>query len=397
MGDKKSIAYLSYDGLTDPLGQSQILPYVIGLAQFGYDITVFSFEKENRGAVRGEINTLIKNISISWVPLTYHKNPPVISTLFDLWILRREFEKQHQQKKFQLVHCRSYLTALIGLRAKKKYGIKCLFDMRGFWPDERVEGGLWSLRNPVYKLIYKFFKKKEKQFLTDADHVISLTENAKREIQSWPIRSASITVIPTCADLNLFDPVKVSDASLNQLRKKLGLRSDEFVLLYLGSWGTWYLVDAMLEFFKQLKLHRPNARFLIVTADQVILPNELASDCIITKASRMDVPTHIKLANASEAFIKPSFSKKASSATKIAEILAMGVPVLTNAGWGDADLMESAGAVLIENTNADTLNKGVSKLLRQIPKKQSENTGLQELSLQTGIARYVTVYQQLGV
>jgi hypothetical protein len=42
---KAYILYLTYDGLNDPLGQSQILPYLEGLAEKGYGITVISFEK----------------------------------------------------------------------------------------------------------------------------------------------------------------------------------------------------------------------------------------------------------------------------------------------------------------------------------------------------------------
>ena len=30
---EKQILYISYDGITDPLGQSQILPYIIGLTK----------------------------------------------------------------------------------------------------------------------------------------------------------------------------------------------------------------------------------------------------------------------------------------------------------------------------------------------------------------------------
>ena len=56
--------------------------------------------------------------------------------------------------------------------------------MRGFYADERVDGGLWDLRNPVYRLVYNFFKQKEKQFLSNADYTISLTEAGKKEIQT---------------------------------------------------------------------------------------------------------------------------------------------------------------------------------------------------------------------
>ncbi|MDZ7606956.1 MAG: hypothetical protein U5K79_15505 [Cyclobacteriaceae bacterium] len=42
---KISILYLTYDGLSYPLGQSQILPYLEGLAALGHPITIISFQK----------------------------------------------------------------------------------------------------------------------------------------------------------------------------------------------------------------------------------------------------------------------------------------------------------------------------------------------------------------
>ena len=39
------VLYLSHTGLTEPLGRSQVLPYVLGLARRGWDFTILSFEK----------------------------------------------------------------------------------------------------------------------------------------------------------------------------------------------------------------------------------------------------------------------------------------------------------------------------------------------------------------
>ena len=39
------VLYISYDGLLDPLGQSQVVPYVRELARRGVALTVISFEK----------------------------------------------------------------------------------------------------------------------------------------------------------------------------------------------------------------------------------------------------------------------------------------------------------------------------------------------------------------
>ena len=36
---RKKILYVSYDGMTDPLGQSQVIPYLRELTKLGYDCT----------------------------------------------------------------------------------------------------------------------------------------------------------------------------------------------------------------------------------------------------------------------------------------------------------------------------------------------------------------------
>ena len=41
----KKCLYVTYDGLLDPLGQSQILPYIENLSENGYKLFVMSYEK----------------------------------------------------------------------------------------------------------------------------------------------------------------------------------------------------------------------------------------------------------------------------------------------------------------------------------------------------------------
>ena len=44
----KSVLYLSYDGMTDPLGQSQVLPYLKGISKAGYTVHLVSYEKKEK-------------------------------------------------------------------------------------------------------------------------------------------------------------------------------------------------------------------------------------------------------------------------------------------------------------------------------------------------------------
>jgi len=347
MAEKIQILYISYDGMTDNLGQSQVIPYLLGLSSHGYKFSILSCEKSDKLLKK---KVLISNIldaaGIAWFPIAYTKSPPVFSTLYDYYQLKRNAEKILQKKNYTIVHCRSYIPALIGISLKKKYGIKFIFDMRGFWADERIDGGLWRLDNPIYKMVYRFFKRKEKEFLEQADAIVSLTERAKTEMLSWKHinKPLEITVIPCCVDTTLFDITKVSKEEQHILRQELSLDSNNFVLGYLGSIGTWYMLDEMLDFFVELKIKHNEAKFVFVTHDEHkrILDTAFTkkidkNDIIIRPAERSEVPLILSIFTYSIFFIKPTYSKISSSPTKQGEIMAMGVPVVCNAGVGDTD------------------------------------------------------------
>lgn len=356
----KKVLYLSYDGLTDPLGQSQIIPYLQGLSKLGHEITILSFEKKEREGSKGQIKELLDQCNINWMPLRYTKYPPIISTLYDLVKLRNIASQLIPKKKIEIVHCRSYLTAFIGTWAKKKFGTHFLFDMRGFWADERVEGEIWNLKNPFYKVIYKFFKKKEKEFLTEADHIVSLTYKAKEIIQSRQDISGQplpVTVIPCCVDTNHFDPAKISLEEKDKIKKELAITKEDKILTYLGSLGTWYMVEEMLLFFKELIKFHSDYKFLFITKDSPGFIEEKrkrlnipADKIIVISSERKELPILLSVSDIAISFILPSFSKAASSPTKLGELFSMGIPVICNRGVGDVDffLEEKFPGLLVE-------------------------------------------------
>lgn len=407
--DLKPVLFISYDGMTDPLGQSQVLPYLIGLTKRGWSVSILSFEKiEKFKAGKDLIYTICNEAGIDWHPLMYTKKPPVISTVKDVRRMKKKAIQLHLEKKFALIHCRSYISALAGLYLKKKYNIPYIFDMRGFWADERVDGGLWKLSNPLYKSVYRYFKKKEIQFINQSGAVVSLTHNAKNEILSWSQvnKKTEITVIPCCVDVELFDPEKISVTEQLQLRDKLSIDNTATVLTYIGSIGTWYLLDEMLLFFKQWLQYKPESIFLFVTTEspQMILEtckkqgiNE--NSIRITPALRKEVPIYISICNYSVFFITPSFSKKASSPTKQAEIMAMGKTAICNSGVGDSDYVINKynSGFLIDQLTVNNFNKVIPGILNSVPKNNVEiRKGCEDFfSLNKGIDAYEKIYKQL--
>jgi glycosyltransferase involved in cell wall biosynthesis len=384
MESKPHIAYLSYDGLTDPLGQSQILPYLYGLSDYNFTFTIISFEKKkNYEKNRKEIDEKCKQKNISWLPLVYHKNPPVVSTLYDIWILWRTLKKLHQNKSIQIIHCRSYITSLVGLRARQKWKIPFIFDMRGFWADERVEGKLWNIKNPLYKFVYSYFKRKEKQFLNNTDYCITLTQNAKNYLETEHGVKTPIAVIPTCVDVNKFNRSQITAGQIEKLKHELGIQENTFLVVYLGSLGTWYLSDLMWSYFNRISEEKLNCHLLILTQDQVIIPSGIQTKNITIKsAPHSAIPGYLSIANLGLCFILPTFSKIASSATKIQEFIAMGVPVITNKGWGDVNFIG-------EEINETLSNEGK---VYELVKITDKTLNLAYFSLEFGIKKYSNVY-----
>jgi glycosyltransferase involved in cell wall biosynthesis len=71
------------------------------------------------------------------------------------------------------------------------------------------------------------------------------------------------------------------------------------------------------------------------------------------------VPAYLSASDAGLAFIKPCFSKQASSPTKYAEYLGCGLPLIINEGVGDSDLLitrEQAGALVRSFDEHEYLN-----------------------------------------
>ncbi|MFZ6009324.1 MAG: glycosyltransferase [Bacteroidota bacterium] len=390
------VLYMSYDGLTDPLGQSQILPYLTGLAQKGHSISILSFEKPDRFTkLRQEIEAQCRAVNIQWFPLQYHKRPPVLSTVYDVWMLHRKAFSLYQQHKYDMVHCRSYITSLVGLRMKQRTGIRFLFDMRGFWVEERVEGGLWNLRNPLYKAVHDFFKRKEKQFIREADSIVSLTYKAKAYIErTFSAGQHKIIVIPCSADLQFFKPENFSAGDKQALREKLGIRHDDFVLLYLGSLGTWYCYDEMVTFYHVLKEKNPKARFLFVTPDLDRV--ESHPDFIKVTATRNDVAKYASIAQLAVYFIKPTFSKSASSATKMAELMAMRIPFITNSDIGDIEwlMQDTTAGYVIRAHDTNEYRKAIGLMTDPSLSFRVSSEIMNFLDIRTSIDAYDAIYNE---
>ncbi len=403
----KKVLYLSYDGLTDHLGQSQILPYVKGLSKIGYQFTILSCDKRDKyKKLKDHIQELCDEDNIEWVSIPFTTRPPILSKFLDRRRFRRKVLQLHHKNNYDLVHCRSYVPAEVGLMMKQKYSVKFLFDMRGFWADERVEGGNWNTNYPFYNYLFKYFKRKEKIFLENADCTICLTNAAKNEIHSWSHLANNpvpIATIPCCVDVSHFNPDNIKNEEKENLKRELKINKEDFIVSYLGSIGTWYMLNEMLDFFKIFLETSPHAKLLFITGDDEKKIRNVANKkqipqekIIIRSGNRIEVPLFLSLSELSIYFIRPTYSKIASSPTKQGEIMAMGIPSISNQGIGDIaeiSIKYNCGTFINDFTNEEY--KQAISSISKINIREIRTGAVSFYNLQNGIELYNKVYSEM--
>ncbi len=339
-----NILYITNDGLTDPLGRSQIIPYLQGLSG-DYNIHILACEKEDAFQKnKFTIDEILNKSGIKWHVVKYRNKPPIISS----WLMQKEVKSTARQiikkEKINIIHCRSYPAAITGMALSAKFKIPFVFDMRGFWADERVDRHMWNVKNPVYRFLYKYFKSKEKQLLKKSEHIITLTHKAKDIlISDFNVSPHKITVIPCAADLDFFK--KQAKEVREEYRQKLGLKPDNRLLMYMGSTGSCYLTDEMLQFYKYCKTKMPEFRMAFFSPEHsheyiknVADALGLDKNEVICKfISRDELPSYLSAVDYSVMFFETSFSIQGSSPTKHGELLGMQIPVITNTNVGDLE------------------------------------------------------------
>jgi glycosyltransferase involved in cell wall biosynthesis len=391
------ILYITYDGVLEPLGQSQVLSYLERLAS-NHEIFLISFEKEKdrKNTARMLLfHTRFKDAGIIWWPLAYHKSPTALATVFDILIGLTLAVYLARVRRIDIVHARSYVPALIALSVKRIIGTRFLFDIRGFWADERVDGGLW----PKSGFLYRVTKLLEQKFFRAADHVVTLTHASVKVIENFEFlqkNRPSVTVVPTCADLDRF-------------RLTTGRKSDQFIFGYVGSIGTWYLFDETVQFFKILLERRPDARFLVVnrnehSAVRATFGKSGIDPCRLEliDSDHCDVPKHISRMHAASVLIRPCFSKVASAPTKLAEYLGCGVPCLGSKGVGDVqEILEvHRVGVVVPSFDELALRVALDSLLLLVDEHDIAHrcrvTAEQLFALDQGVKKYRQIYDCLG-
>ena len=118
--ERRRVLFISYNGMLDPLGQTQVIPYLRELAKRGVSFTLLSFERDKAFTPEGarkcdELRDELRDCGIEWHWLRYHQRPSVPATIYDVLAGIRKARSLVRRNRIEMIHARAHIPAAIAL------------------------------------------------------------------------------------------------------------------------------------------------------------------------------------------------------------------------------------------------------------------------------------------
>ena len=366
--------YVSYDGASEPLGRSQVVAYLERLAA-DFLITLISFEKIPPPP---DLREHLRAAGIRWRPLRYHRRPAVASTAWDVAVGARAIGQELRRRPRSILHTRSYVATEMALRSPRARNAPLLFDIRGFWIDERLEGG--GLRPG---LVHRYARRRERRFFGRADSIVTLTDASVDPIRRRTApRGVPIEVIPSCTDVKRFAAARPSP---------YGPR-----LVWLGSVGTVYRLDLAR------RLADVSGLPLVVFTRQIAEARaQVGGDATVEYVPPDDLPRVLHEGDIGLCLYREGAGRVATAPTRFAEHLAAGMPVAVTPGIGDLERIveeEGIGGVLRAEDDA-SLRAAAERIVAMAAESEvrarCREVAARRFDVDRGAARYAELYLRL--
>ena len=404
----KRLLYLSVDGLLEPLGFSQVVRVIEGLAARGWRYDVISLEKRKdlTDPVRVHaVETRLAKAHIRWTRLEWNEAGGASAAASNLGALTSTALRRVRQGGLDALHARSYVAATAAQAVWLATRTPFVFDTRAYWIDERLEDGKW-FTTPVRLGVARGL---EHQLFACAAGVVTLTELQAQDVRSGqfgPLGERPVVCSPTCADYDDFArrPLDACLAVPADLRARLdGTR----VLGLIGSLNRSYCVDETLR-LSRLVLERDATAQVLVLSGQGEAWTQAANRAgldprrlLIRRAHHDDMPQWLSLIDWGLLLLVPaSRAKRASMPTKLAEFFAAGVrPVQSGCNDEVSQWVRRAGSGLsLDSLDEQTLTQAADAIVRRHASSEldlARERTRAHFSLEHGIRRYDELWQRV--
>ncbi|MDB4797083.1 hypothetical protein OAG94_00815 [bacterium] len=386
--------YFTYDGLLDPLGQSQIVPYISAISAAGHSLTIVSYEKVERSKEQIKLmERKLQNIGVNWVRLKFKSGKFwAIKRLISGVLLIRKL-CGHIQPDF--MHLRGFVPAVIFQLSRSR--VPSLYDFRGFALGEWVDIGKITSSSLLYRILNGLDKKAVKS----ASGLVVLEQSAKRLLkETYDVPNVPLKVIRTCTDVKRY-------------MKRENLDNKESSVLrfvFLGGARFPYRPDLALRLIENLIKHGLDCHIdFINEGDRVFIKKTIDLTSIsknrvrILSCEHSEIPDVLATYDCGIVMVESSHWRRVCSPTKMGEYLAGGLPVISLEGIDAIDELSERTTCVATVSHEELLShfqKGrVEQLVSFIRSmgitQKCQILALDEFDLELAGKLYVELYSEI--
>lgn len=347
----KNCLYLSYDGLLDPLGYSQVIPYIECLVAAGHSFTVISYEKEHRS--NEEILSMQRRLGtagVEWLRLPFKvgKWEIVKRIISGITAVRTVCRRTRPD----IVHLRGLIPAVIYKLSLSR--VPYLYDFRGFAIGEWTDIGKIGAGSLAHRVLQGI----DRSAVESACGIVVLEKAAEALLRrTYRVPNVPLKVIRTCTDIALYLPRKDRDA---------GTKRSPIQFVHLGGASRPYRPDLALKLISQLLnsgldcrvdfLNERDHADIAAAAVETDFPRDRMT---VLGLDQKLIPHALQKYDAGLVFLDTSPWRRVCSPTKIGEYLAAGLPVVSLDG---IDVLEqlAASTRCVEIVNREELLGGIA-------------------------------------
>lgn len=325
----RRILFITWDGpQTQYLGRL-FLPVFEHLASAGYRITILQFSSAGP-ELRRRIQSQCVESGVQYVPVPIIKRLGIFGVILALvrgsaWLTLRL-----TQRDFDIVIVRSIVPALVFLVTQGKRRVPLVYDSDGLPIEQRLEFEGVQERG----ILHRFLLLVERLTLRRATAVVSRSRFGTDTLRSRVKGNASQKLF---LEHNNGVGVISSPDALERPSEIDATNRRHFSVAYVGSWGSQYCPEEMLELVVALRERIPSTVFSIFSGDVEAVESDLKShglvnaDWVKVKKQKFDeLHEALQEQDLGLALRSSSVTAKAVYPLKVADYLFAGLPVVGN-------------------------------------------------------------------
>lgn len=282
--------------------------------------------------------------------------------------------KKYEKPDIVIVSSLSLITILNGIRLKRKYKAKLVFEIRDIWPLTLVQEGGYKNSNLFVKILGQI----EKFGYEKSDLIVGTMPNLKEHVETvTDIKNNKCVCVPFGFDANFYN---LLDVNPNAFGINYNIPTNKFIIGYAGSIGITNGLDTFIACAKKMSKDNRIIFALLGDGDSKLKyfneTKNLENIIFISKVKREEVASFLALCNLLYfSSLKSKIWDYGWSPNKLIDYMMAGKPVLASYSGHQSMINEAGSGFFVPAEDEDALINKLQQIL-EINLDELNNMGI---------------------